>query len=80
MSSKILTSFCFQYIVSQKRALEETITKQLMAFDLSMKVVKNNSTEILGLLEKMVTRMNGQEDEIKCLSDQIRVLNGSRKL
>lgn len=66
--------------MSQKRALEETITKQLMEFDLSMKVVKNNSAEILGLLEKMETRMNGQEDEIKGLSDQIRILNGSRKL
>jgi len=51
-----------------------------MAFDLSMKVVKNNSAEILGLLEKMETRMNGQEDEIKGLYDQIRVLNESRKL
>lgn len=69
--------------MSQKRALEpleETITKQLMAFDLCMKDVKNNSVEILGLLEKMETRMNGQEDEIRGLSDQIRVLNGSRKL
>lgn len=60
--------------MSQKRALEETITKQLMAFD-----VKKNSAEIIRLLKKLETRMNGQEAEIKRLFDQIRVLNGSRK-
>ena len=65
--------------MSQKRALEEPITKQFMAFDASMKDAKKNSTEIIRLLKKFETRMNGQEAEIKRLSDQIRVLNGSRK-
>jgi len=53
----VLFSFFASYFTVHVSEVEETITRQLMAFDLSMKDVKNNSAEIRPVRE------NGNQNE-----------------